>query len=223
MYDAHGRQMRKDVSADQFIRPAAISAPSVVDRMTDFSPKVMLPDTASTAAHWEGPKHPVSKFQEYCARGGLDFEFTVSDHKLEQGFMAQVFMFDECIVTAYGPSKKEAKKDAAEQALKIVAHDEAKYPTKAPPVVHGAISKDEGASAVVTAPILPVGEVKETPPDLLQKFAAQCKIVYEIDVSSQPVDTHGFEASVTVNGENISWACGQTKKEALNQGMYCLS
>ena len=86
--DAHGREMRKEIN-DTFGASAggATPAASVVDNMTDFNPKVALPSTASTPGLWEQPKHPVSRFQEYCQRMNIEFAFEVSNQKFERGWV----------------------------------------------------------------------------------------------------------------------------------------
>ncbi|XP_062574046.1 adenosine deaminase domain-containing protein 1-like [Saccostrea cucullata] len=70
-------------------------------------------------------KNPINKLQEYCAHKMLPFKIDVGDQKGPQGFVAAVFVRDEFIVETFASTKKEAKKNAAEQALyRLMANDE---------------------------------------------------------------------------------------------------
>ena len=85
LYDAHGREiaMQKDEfgipeNGGPVVNPAAL-----LDDDPTFAPKVELPDVsaANVRPHWDAPKHPVSRFQEWCQKAGLQVAFEVSDVK----------------------------------------------------------------------------------------------------------------------------------------------
>ncbi|ELU14950.1 hypothetical protein CAPTEDRAFT_220233 [Capitella teleta] len=65
-------------------------------------------------------KHPLMMFNEYCSKKHLRLGYVTPDKVTDRGFYCQVIINDKPITDAYASSKKEAKRSAGEEALKIL-------------------------------------------------------------------------------------------------------
>ncbi|XP_023930977.1 adenosine deaminase domain-containing protein 1, partial [Lingula anatina] len=65
-------------------------------------------------------RNPVGELQEYCVKKRIPFLIEISDTPGPKGFVATVTVDDEPFATATGPSKKDAKRQAADAALSLL-------------------------------------------------------------------------------------------------------